>query len=179
MLCRLSLCASLRVVEEDISSVIQEALMVAADGLGEAVGATDEYDRDPRSADAEVSKARVILDEYTSSFVAEIYQAKGLEMPDAEAKTYSKVKLAPKLAEADASPQPTASLTRTRASIAQRGVGGPPLAVAAARGLSSLLSSAGPLAAAPRGPFTVSLCRPFLPHPPSGPAQGIRTAASS
>merc|ERR1719231_87741 len=98
-------------VEEDISSVIQEALMVAADGLGEAVGATDEYDRDPRSADAEVSKARVILDEYTSSFVAEIYQAKGLDMPDAEAKTYSKVKLAPKLAEADASPQPTASAT--------------------------------------------------------------------
>lgn len=88
-----------KAVEDDISSVIQEALMVAADGLGEAVGATDEYDRDPRSADAEVSKARVILDEYTSSFVADIYQAKGLEMPEAESKTYSKSKLAPRLEE--------------------------------------------------------------------------------
>ena len=89
------------VVESDVSSLIQEALMVAADGMGEAVGDTEQYEKDSRGADAEVSKARVILDEYTSKFVDQIYEAKGLVSPNAETNSYSTSKLETNFVEED------------------------------------------------------------------------------
>jgi len=98
------------VVESDVSSLIQEALMVAADGLGEAVGDTEQYERDSRGADAEVSKARVILDEYTSKFVDQIYEAKGLVSPNAETNTYSTSQLETKFVEEDNTPPPASAV---------------------------------------------------------------------
>ena len=100
------------VIESDISSLIQEALMVAADGLGEAVGDTAQYERDVRGADAEVTKARVVLDQYTSDFVAQIYEAKGLTSPGAE--TYSKSKLEPMFTEEGYTPPPATATMSLR-----------------------------------------------------------------
>lgn len=86
-------------VENDIASAIESAFVIQGDKseVGEAeVGATEKYDVDRRDPQAEVTKARVILDQYTSNFIKEIYEAQGLEAPDAEV-NYGSTHLAPKL----------------------------------------------------------------------------------
>lgn len=64
-------------IENDISSAIESAFVVQEAGIGEQVGDTLQYDQDRKDVLAEQSKARVLIDQYTSSYVADIYDQLG------------------------------------------------------------------------------------------------------